>query len=84
MNPGGLTANGKNLFSNTDASGDATTGAAGLEGRGTIQQGFLEMSNVNIVEELANLIIAQRAFEMNSKAVQSADQMLQNINAMKS
>jgi flagellar basal-body rod protein FlgG len=74
---------GKNLFVNTDASGDATTGLAGLEGRGTIQQGFLEMSNVNVVEELANLIIAQRAFEMNSKAVQTADQMLQNINAMK-
>ncbi len=84
MNPGGLQANGKNLFVNTDASGDATTGAPGVDGRGTIQQGFLEMSNVNIVEELANLIIAQRAFEMNSKAVQTADQMLQNINAMKS
>ncbi|HTZ18883.1 MAG TPA: flagellar basal-body rod protein FlgG [Dissulfurispiraceae bacterium] len=84
MNPGGLQANGKNLFVNTDASGDATTGAPGIDGRGTIQQGFLEMSNVNIVEELANLIIAQRAFEMNSKAVQTADQMLQNINAMKS
>jgi flagellar basal-body rod protein FlgG len=83
MNPGGLQANGKNLFVNTDASGEATTGAPGLEGRGTIQQGFLEMSNVNVVEELANLIIAQRAFEMNSKAVQTADQMLQNINALK-
>ncbi len=84
MNPGGLQANGKNLFVNTDASGDATTGAPGVDSRGTIQQGFLEMSNVNIVEELANLIVAQRAFEMNSKAVQTADQMLQNINAMKS
>jgi flagellar basal-body rod protein FlgG len=84
MNPAGLTSLGKNLFVNTDASGEATTGLAGLEGRGTIQQGFLEMSNVNVVEELANLIIAQRAFEMNSKAVQTADQMLQNINGMKS
>lgn len=84
MNPGGLQANGKNLFANTDASGEATTGTPGLEGRGTIQQGFLEMSNVNVVEELANLIIAQRAFEMNSKAVQTADQMLMNINQMKS
>ena len=84
INPGGLLAVGKNMFQNTDASGDATTGTPGLEGRGTINQGFLEMSNVNIVEELANLIIAQRAFEMNSKTVQTADQMLQNINAMKS
>jgi flagellar basal-body rod protein FlgG len=83
INPGGLQALGKNLFVNTDSSGDATTGAPGLEGRGTINQGFLEMSNVNVVEELANLIIAQRAFEMNSKAVQTADQMLQNVNAMK-
>jgi flagellar basal-body rod protein FlgG len=83
INPGGLMALGKNLFVNTDASGDATTGTPGLEGRGTINQGFLEMSNVNIVEELANLIIAQRAFEMNTKAVTTADQMLQNINAMK-
>jgi flagellar basal-body rod protein FlgG len=83
INPGGLQALGKNLFVNTDASGDATTGTPGLDGRGTIDQGFLEMSNVNVVEELANLIIAQRAFELNSKAVQTADQMLQNVNAMK-
>jgi flagellar basal-body rod protein FlgG len=83
VNPGGLQALGKNLFSNTDSSGDASTGTPGIEGRGTINQGFLEMSNVNVVEELANLIIAQRAFEMNSKAVQTADQMLQNVNAMK-
>jgi flagellar basal-body rod protein FlgG len=83
VNPGGLLALGKNLFVNTDASGDATTGTPGLEGRGTLNQGFLEMSNVNIVEELANLIIAQRAFEMNTKTVTTADQMLQNVNAMK-
>jgi flagellar basal-body rod protein FlgG len=84
INPGGLLAMGKNLFMATDASGTATTGAAGADGRGTINQGFLEMSNVNIVEELASLIIAQRAFEMNTKAVTTADQMLQNVNAMKS
>jgi flagellar basal-body rod protein FlgG len=83
INPAGLSALGKNLFSVTDASGTATTGTPGLEGRGTINQGFLEMSNVNVVEELANLIIAQRAFEMNTKAIQTADQMLQNVNAMK-
>lgn len=83
MNPGGLKANGANLYINTDASGEATAGTPGLAGRGTIEQGFLEMSNVNIVQELANLITAQRAFEMNSKTVQTADQMLQNINSMK-
>jgi flagellar basal-body rod protein FlgG len=84
INPAGLSALGKNLFAVTDASGTATNGTPGLDGRGTINQGFLEMSNVNVVEELANLIIAQRAFEMNSKAIQTADQMLQNTNAMKS
>jgi flagellar basal-body rod protein FlgG len=83
INPGGLLAIGKNLFQASDASGTATTGTPGLEGRGTINQGYLEMSNVNVVEELANLIIAQRAFEMNTKAVTTADQMLQNANAMK-
>jgi len=66
MNPGGLQSNGKNLFVNTDASGEATTAHRGSR-KGSIQQGFLEMSNVNVVQELANLIIAQRAFEMNSK-----------------
>ncbi len=83
MNPAGLQANGQNLFANTEASGDAQTSTPGLQGLGTISQGFLESSNVNIVQELANLITAQRAFEMNSKAVQTADQMLQNINSMK-
>jgi len=83
MNPAGLAAVGKNLFVNTESSGDAQTSTAGLQGLGTISQGFLESSNVNIVQELANLISAQRAFEMNSKAVQTADQMLQNMNSMK-
>ncbi|MDI1471794.1 MAG: flagellar basal-body rod protein FlgG [Thermodesulfovibrio sp.] len=83
VNPGGLRAIGKNLFLETDASGAPTTGAPGTEGRGTIIQGFLEMSNVNIVEELANLIIAQRAFDINSKAVQTSDEMLQTVSALK-
>ncbi len=83
INPGGLKAIGKNLFLETDASGATTTGAPGTEGRGTIVQGFLEMSNVNIVEELANLIIAQRAFDINSKAVQTSDEMLQTVSAIK-
>ncbi len=83
INPGGLQAIGKNLFLETDASGAPTTGAPGTEGRGTIIQGFLEMSNVNIVEELANMIIAQRAFEINSKAVQTSDEMLQTVSTLK-
>jgi len=83
INSGGLKAIGKNLFLETDASGAPTTGAPGTEGRGTLVQGFLEMSNVNVVEELANLIIAQRAFDINSKAVQSSDEMLQTVVALK-
>ena len=83
-NPSGLQSVGKNLFITSDASGDAITGTPDAQGFGDINQGFLENSNVNIVEELANLITAQRAFDMNSKAVQASDQMLQGISAMKS
>lgn len=83
VNPAGLQAIGKNLFLQTDASGEAITGQPGTEGRGTINQKFLEMSNVNVVEELANLIIAQRAFELNTKAVQASDEMLQTSAGMK-
>ncbi|MGB9891618.1 flagellar basal-body rod protein FlgG, partial [Thermodesulfovibrio yellowstonii] len=83
INPGGLQAIGRNLFLETDASGTPTTGTPGTEGRGKIVQGFLEMSNVNIVEELANMIIAQRAFDINSKAVQTSDEMLQTVAALK-
>ncbi|HSW63255.1 MAG TPA: flagellar basal-body rod protein FlgG [Dissulfurispiraceae bacterium] len=83
INPAGLLAVGKNLFLQTDASGDPITGAPGSEGRGTLVQGFLENSNVNLVEELANLIIAQRAFDVNSKSVQTSDEMLQTIIQLK-
>jgi flagellar basal-body rod protein FlgG len=83
VNPGGLLAIGKNLFLLTDASGEAIVGTPGTEGRGTLSQGFLEMSNVNVVEELANLIIAQRAFEINSRAVQASDEMLQTTSALR-
>lgn len=83
INPGGLKSIGRNLFIETDSSGAPVTGAPGTEGRGTLIQGFLEMSNVNIVEELANLIIAQRAFDINSKAVQVSDEMLQTVSALK-
>jgi flagellar basal-body rod protein FlgG len=83
INPAGLQSIGKNLFLATDASGDPITGAPDALGFGAISQGFLENSNVNIVTELANLITAQRAFDMNSKAVQASDQMLQTTAAMK-
>jgi flagellar basal-body rod protein FlgG len=80
LNPSGLEALGKNLFLETDASGSAITGKPGENGLGTILQGYLEMSNVNIVEEMINLIVAQRAYEINSKAIQAADDMLQMAN----
>lgn len=83
VNPAGLQAIGKNLFLSTDSSGEAIVGLPGTEGRGAINQGFLEMSNVNVVEELSNLIIAQRAFDLNSKAVQASDEMLQTSGNLK-
>ena len=82
-NPTGLKALGRNLYVSTEASGTATTGTPGQVGFGTIAQGFLEQSNVSIVEELTQMIVAQRAYEVNSKAVQSADEMLQTANNMK-
>jgi flagellar basal-body rod protein FlgG len=83
INPGGLNALGKNLFTPTGASGEATAGNAGSDGLGTINQGFLEMSNVNIVEEMVNMIISQRAYELNSRVVQTSDEMLQMANSIK-
>ena len=79
INPPGLDARGKNLFAETAASGQPSTGAPGLNGLGSIQQGFLETSNVNVVEELVQMIQTQRAYEMNSKAIQTSDQMLQKL-----
>jgi flagellar basal-body rod protein FlgG len=79
-NPGGLNTVGNNLYLATTASGDPIVGAAGsAEGLGTIQQGMLEQSNVDIVQEFVNLIVAQRAYESNSRIVTSADQMLQDL-----
>ncbi|MBI5639112.1 MAG: flagellar basal-body rod protein FlgG [Nitrospirae bacterium] len=83
INPGGLNAMGRNLYLPTASSGEATTGNPGAEGRGTINQGFVEMSNVNIVEEMVNMIISQRAYEIASKAVSASDEMLQTANNMK-
>jgi len=81
-NEGGLLALGKNLFAETTASGSPTTGVAGENGLGTINSGYLEGSNVQVVEEMVNLIIAQRAFEANSNAIQASDQMLQLVNSL--
>jgi flagellar basal-body rod protein FlgG len=80
-NPGGLNSLGGNLYTQTDASGDPTVGTpGGQEGLGTVMQGYVEQSNVSIVEEFVNLIVAQRGYEANSKVVQAADQMYQQIN----
>ena len=79
INPAGLQPRGENLLLETAASGTAQAGTPGLDGLGTIASGSLESSNVNVVEELVNMIETQRAYEMNSKAIQSADQMLQFV-----
>ncbi len=79
VNPAGLQALGGNLFFSTASSGDPQTGTAGQNGLGSIVQGSLENSNVDIVEEMVNMITTQRAYEMNSKVVSTADQMLQFI-----
>jgi len=80
-NPGGLNSTGGNLFLATTASGDPVIGTpGGTEGVGTIQQGMLEQSNVSVVDEFVNMIVAQRSYEANSRVVNAADQMLQDIN----
>ncbi len=83
VNPGGLKAIGKNLFLTTGSSGEPTTGNPGTEGRGSINQGFIELSNVNVVEEMVNMIVSQRAYELNSKVIQSSDEMLAMANNIK-
>ena len=83
QNQAGLQAIGNNAFQQTDASGAPTVGNPNSDDRGKTQQGFLEMSNVSVVEEMVNLISAQRAYEMNSRTVQTSDEMLQTANNMK-
>jgi len=83
VNPAGLISMGKNIFMTSEASGDEMTGTAGEDGLGTLAQGFLEMSNVSVVDEMVNMITAQRAYESNSKAIQAADEMLQLANNVK-
>ena len=76
INPSGLEPIGQNLFTETAVSGAPVQGVPGLEGLGTVVQGALETSNVNVTEELVNLIQSQRVYEMNSKVISSVDQML--------
>ncbi|TFG92167.1 MAG: flagellar basal-body rod protein FlgG [Syntrophobacterales bacterium] len=83
LNPAGLTSLGRNLYAKSEGSGDPVTGNPGLEGFGTISQRFLEMSNVSVVDEMVKMIVGQRAYEINSKAIQTADSMLQTINNLK-
>ena len=83
VNPAGLNSIGRNLYVQSDASGDPITGTPGEEGYGTLAQGYLEMSNVSVVDEMVNMITAQRAYEINSKAIQTADEMLQQANNLK-
>jgi|SRR5580704_12565330 flagellar basal-body rod protein FlgG len=83
QNPGGLNSMGQNLFEATGASGDPIVGTAGgAEGLGTIQQGSVEESNVNVVEEFVNMILAQRSYEANSRVVHAADEMFQTLNGL--
>lgn len=82
-NEAGLKSIGKNLFVTSDASGDPIEATPGEDGLGTIAQGFLEMSNVSVVEEMVNMIVTQRAYESNSKVIQTSDEMLQVANNLK-
>jgi flagellar basal-body rod protein FlgG len=83
VNPAGLEAIGHNLFKETKASGTPELGSPAENGYGELAQGYLEMSNVKVVEEMVNMILAQRAYEVNSKAVQSADEMMQMSNNLR-
>jgi flagellar basal-body rod protein FlgG len=80
INPAGLESLGRNLFLPTQASGDATPGTPGRDGIGTLLQGFVEGSNVNVVEEMVGMIVTQRAYEINSRAIRTADEMMQTAN----
>ncbi|WP_022851128.1 flagellar basal-body rod protein FlgG [Limisalsivibrio acetivorans] len=83
INPSGLHAIGKNLYTATGSSGDPQVGQPGDDGFGPLAQNILEMSNINLVEEMVNMITGQRAYEINSKAVQTGDEMLQIVNNLK-
>jgi flagellar basal-body rod protein FlgG len=80
QNPAGLEARGGNVFVATTASGEPTNGVPGSDGLGTLAQGFVEDSNVSVVEEMVNMILGQRAYEANSRVIRAADEMLQQVN----
>ena len=82
QNPAGLEARGGNIYVVTNASGDPTTGVPGTDGLGTLVQGFVEDSNVSVVEEMVNMILGQRAYEANSRVIRAADEMLQQVNGL--
>lgn len=82
VNPAGLEPRGQNLYAETAASGAPQAGNPGANGLGSLQQGFLETSNVNVVEELVSMIQTQRAYELNSKAISTSDQMLQRLSQL--
>jgi flagellar basal-body rod protein FlgG len=82
-NPAGLQSVGRNLYIETPASGTPETGTPNQAGFGSLQQNYLEMSNVKVVEEMVNMIVAQRAYEVNSKAVQASDEMMQQSNNLR-
>ena len=82
VNPAGLEPKGQNLYAETAASGTPNSGAPGTNSLGTLRQGFVETSNVNVVEELIGMIQTQRAYELNSKAIQTSDQMLQKLSQL--
>ena len=81
-NPSGLVSMGENVYQESPASGAPTTGTAGLDGFGQLRQGFLERSNVSVVNELVSLIVAQRAYEINTRAIRVGDEMLGNLNEL--
>lgn len=83
INPAGLEALGSNLYRDTAASGEPQVGIPGAEGRGVLRSGYLEQSNVQAIEELVRMIQGQRAYEMNSKSIQTSDEMLQVVNNLK-
>jgi flagellar basal-body rod protein FlgG len=82
INPAGLESKGENLFVETGSSGSPSTNTPGSNGAGVLAQGYIETSNVNVVEELVNMIQTQRAYEINSKAITTSDQMLARLSQL--
>ena len=83
INPAGLSAVGHNLYNETPASGAPVLGQPTLDGFGKLDQGYLEMSNVKVVDEMVNMIVAQRSYELNSKVIQTGEEMARVVNNLK-